>query len=315
MSKEGFINIIENTFDIDIKPEVKAAELIESGLPIDQAIIWMLGSLKRSYRKDVEDISSELSEKDNREYVHITTHKEGIYDMLPQFIFHTPTLARKTGNTQESKEASKKRRLEEMNARKFFLPFEAAINNMRIRMALYENRLDKSSDHSDLREIFGMHWAIFNYLDTHQSHLFLQILPFIHDMREDLTAAASVFEIILGLPVQIYTAPEESIIVQNPEMIPLSECYLGINFTTGNQVFHSCDDRIIIELGPLTKEELQRVTTGGQTQILIEMLCDYFINASSEVTFKFEPKEEVKSFQIFEVDSPFNPSLGGSTYL
>ena len=92
MTRPSLTNILADTFDADFKAEVIAAEMIDNNVPAEQIMILMLGSRKRSFRKDVDSVTEEISDYNNKEYTLITTHKEGMYDMLPQGLFHSPTV-------------------------------------------------------------------------------------------------------------------------------------------------------------------------------------------------------------------------------
>src|SRR5215210_4195113 len=139
------LNNLFTSIQTDFRAEVTAAELVEAGVDADRILILMLGALKRPFSKDVESIAEELSEYDHKEYLLVKTPREGIYDMLPEGLFHHPTMHNSGKTEKEIIKLMKERRMEEQQARKFFLPFEATINFLRMQMALYENRLDKRS--------------------------------------------------------------------------------------------------------------------------------------------------------------------------
>ena len=126
MKRPDLTNILADTFDTDFKAEVIAAELIENNVPAEQVMIVLLGSMKRSYRKDVDAVTDEVSDYNNKEYTHITTHKEGIYDMLPEGLFHSPTLPKSVTTQKEIIESIKKHRVEERNARRFFFTLRSS---------------------------------------------------------------------------------------------------------------------------------------------------------------------------------------------
>jgi hypothetical protein len=52
-------------------------------------------------------------------------------------------------------------------------------------MALHENKLDKRIHYDNLLRIFSDHWEIFEYLDARQSDIFLNLIPILHDLRDD----------------------------------------------------------------------------------------------------------------------------------
>src|SRR5678815_5098 len=190
-----------DTLNTDFKAEVIAAEMIENGTPMDMLLILMQGASKRTYRKDVAEITEEVSSYDHKPYIHIKTHKEGIYDKLPEGLFHQPTLPKSATTETEIIQAIKRHQVEEKNARLFFLPFEAAINDQRIQLALNENLLDIRLHDSRLVDIFSGVWEILKWLDARQSNIFLHLLPLIHDLRDDYEIAQIIFELILQLPV------------------------------------------------------------------------------------------------------------------
>ncbi|MEO6818713.1 MAG: hypothetical protein ABI266_09310 [Ginsengibacter sp.] len=306
-----FIDIIET----DFKAEVIAAEIVENGVSAEEIIFILLGSLKRSFSKDVDEISEEISDHNNKAYTHITVHKEGIYDMLPQGLFHSPSLPKSATTQKEIINSIKKHRVEEINARRFFLPFEAAINHLRIQMAQYESRLDKGAEHDELLNIFKDHWEIFKYLDTNQSNIFLQVLPLIHNIRDDRLTAVTIFELIFSIPVKISCQRQAPLRTASPLFSCLSNSYLGINLTTGNEIYYGGEDEIIITIGPITNDQLRKFMPGTVNSKIKELLCDYLLPAHIDITTNFELFDIDKTTRLVDKEHEFNSTLGLSTYL
>jgi len=315
MHKPSLSNILADTFDTDFKAEVVAAELINNAVPAEQIMILMLGSMKRSFRKDVDEVSEELSDYNNKEYTIITTHKEGIYDMLPEGLFHSPTLPKSATTQKDIIDNIKKHRVEERNARRFFLPYEAAINHLRIQMALYESRLDKGAHHNELVDIFKGYWKIFKYLDTDQSNVFLQVLPLIHDIRDDYEVAATIFELIFSLPVKIYGRQQQVIKVGTPVFSNLDDTILGINTTTGNEFYNGGEDEVIINIGPIDNHHLSEFAEGKPNNKILELLCDYLLPVHIDIITQFELYETDKTTRLADKEKDHNSTLGLSTYL
>ena len=187
----------------DFRAEVTAAEIAELGTHADRILILMIGAMKRSHQMDIVSIEEELSKHDHKEYVIVKTPREGIYDMLPEGLFHHPSSHKSTTTEKEIIKTIKQRKEEEQNARKFFLPFEATINYLRMEMALYENKLDKRISYDNLLRIFSDHWEIFEYLDARQSDIFLNLIPILHDLRDDHPVIETILEMMFQLPVQL----------------------------------------------------------------------------------------------------------------
>jgi hypothetical protein len=315
MKRSRLSNIVADSFDNDFKAEVIAAELINNHVPAEQIMIMSLGSRKRAFRKDVDAVTDEISDYNNKEYTLITTHKEGIYDMLPQGLFHTPALPKSATTQKEIIEGIKKHKVEERNARRFFLPYEAAINHLRIQMALYETRLDKGAHHTQLVDIFKDHWKIFKYLDTNQSNIFLQVLPLIHDIRDDYAIAATIFELIFSLPVKITSHHPGPVKNANPLFSSLNNTRLGIDLTTGNEVFDNGEDEISVTIGPINNKQLKLFVPGTTNSKILELLCDYMLPVHINITTQFELFGADKTTRLADKENDHNSTLGLSTYL
>src|SRR5687768_7995784 len=132
MNNTNTLNNLFTNLDNDFRAEVIAAEMVEAGLDAERILILMLGPLKRPFSKDVQSVTEELSEYDHKEYSLVKTPKEGVYDMLPEGLFHHPATHNSGKSEKEIIKMMKQRAVEEQQARKFFLPFEATINFLRM---------------------------------------------------------------------------------------------------------------------------------------------------------------------------------------
>lgn len=315
MKSQPISNTLADRYNTDYKAEVIAAEMVENGAPIEQIILLMLGPLKRPFSKDVDTITDEVSDYDHKEYFMVKTPKEGIYDMLPEGLFHLPNSHKSAKTEKEIIDSIKKRREEERNARRFFLPFEAAISYLSIQMALYENVIDKRSDYDELIKIFSPHWKIFQYLDTRQANIFIHILPIIHDIRDEHRIIETIFELVFLLPVQITVRQELSLKRNESIVSDLGNSRLGVDFTTGNDTYDSGDDEILINIGPMDNQQFQQFMPEGTGSKILELLCDYLLPVNIDIITQFDLKEEDKITRFFNEKNNLNCTLGINTYL
>ena len=306
--------IYSYNFNEDFKAEVVAAEMVESGIPIEQILIMMQGASKRTYRKDIDFINEKVSEYDYSNYHIINTPKEGIYDMLPEGLFHNVSLHQSLTSQKEIIRIMKLHRVEELNARRFFIPFETAINHLRIQLALYENRLDKKAHYSDFSEIFADNWDIFNYLDAQQANIFVQLIPIMHDLRDNYPMAETIFELMLMVPVRIRSQRRKPMLIDNPMISTMDDCALGVDMTTGNVLFDDGDDEIMINMGPMSKAQLNRFAPGSKQSKIFESLCDHLLPVHIDVTTEFELIDADKACVLADGDDTFNSTMGVSTY-
>lgn len=308
-------NTLADNYDTDYKAEVIAAEMIENGIPAEQIIIFMLGPLKRPYSKDVDTIADEISDYDHKEYFMVKTPKEGVYDMLPEGLFHLPNSHKSAKTEKEIIDSIKKRREEERNARRFFLPFEATISHLSVQMALYENTIDKRSHYDELIKLFSPHWKIFQYLDTRQANIFIHILPVIHDIRDEHKIIETIIELMFLLPVQITVRRQFSLKPDKFIISDLANARLGVDFTTGNNMYDDGDDEILINIGPLDNGQFQQFMAEGNGRKILELLCDYLLPVHIDIVTEFELKEEDKITRFFDEKNNMNCTLGINTYL
>jgi type VI secretion system protein ImpH len=315
MKETQSLNGLFTGLDKDFKAEVTAAELVEEGFDAERILILMLGALKRPFSKDVESVDEEISEYDHKEYTLIKTPREGIYDILPEGLFHSPTMHNSGKTEKEIIKMMKLRREEEQQARKFFLPFEATINFLRMQMALHENRLDKRSHYHDLVDIFASEWEIFQYLDARQANIFLHLIPVMHDMRDDHAAIETIMEMMLLQPVHISLRSQLPTIPTEPILSRLGEHQLGVDFTTGNMFYYEGVQEIILEIGPMKKETLKAFMPGGVKGKILTLLSDYLLPVDMDVITEFQLDEKDRTTRLDDKVNDYNSVLGADTYL
>jgi hypothetical protein len=314
--KEGDLPLTHfGSLEKDFKAEVTAAEMMELGILPDRIVILMLGAMKRSLRKDVESIEEEQSDYDLHDYVVIKTPKEGFYDMLPEGLFHLPTAHKSASTVKEISKAMKRRKEEEGQARRFFIPLEAAINHLRMQMAFYENRLDKRSHHDELVNIFSDYWEIFQYLDAKQANLFLHLIPILHDIRDDHTIVETVLEMMLGIPVKLQLQRQQPFRPSEPILSVMGESSLGVDLTTGNELFDEGVDEILVRIGPVTGEQFQQFSEGEARQKILEGLIDYLLPVHIDIVMEFELYTTNRVTKLAVAEDYINSVLGSDTYL
>ena len=303
------------SYGLDFKAEVIAAEMVEHGISADRILILLAGAMKRSFRTDVTSVEDEFSDYDHKEYTLIKTSRESIYDMLPEGLFHSATAHKNANTDEEIIKSIKQRRLEEVSARKFFLPFETTINFLRMQMALYENMLDKRSDYDELVSIFSDQWEIFQYLDTRQANLFLHLIPILHDLRDDFASVETILEAIFLLPVKIYLQaklpyqPAEIIVSQ------LGDSALGKDLTTGNKNYDDGTDEIIVTVSCSKNKMLQQFMPGGNNEKILQLLCDYLLPVHLDIVTMFELDAAERIMRLADNVSFYNSMIGEDTFL
>lgn len=308
-----------NGITTDFKAEVIAAEIIENNTPADKVLIVPIGAMSRPQNKDIDSVLTEVSEYDNKEYIVIRTHKEGLYDKLPEGLFHNPISYLGDKTEQQVIEGIKRHRIEEKAARAFFLPFDTALFSGRVQIALYENQLDKKFHNNQLINIFSPHWEIFRHLNVLQSNIFLQFLPLIHSIRDDWQAIENLFELIFLIPAHLRVrtiTKQDDTKEDTPVTSAIGVGSLGIDLTTGSPVDGGGFSEMVIKFGPLSAAQVNNFIGDQQQEKVVLMLCDYLVPADLDIVIEYDL---IKSERICmlpkEGETVNNCTMGVSTYL
>ncbi|CAM4072091.1 Type VI secretion, VasB, ImpH, VC_A0111 [Pedobacter westerhofensis] len=279
---------LRNNLDTDYKVITKAAELIESGdFEDDQIVVLPVGGRKSAFAKDLENHSFYYSDSKRKDCLVIELNREGLYDMLPEGLFHQPPTGSSGFSEQEMIEDVQIRRAEEKDARKFFMPFEAELNHLRTILELYENKLDKRTTYNDLTRIFGAEWKEFELLDNEQSIIWMHLLPLISEKRNNLEFLGQLLSSLFKLNVKaaLNDANLKRVPIAESMQFVLGAGSLGIDAVIGNS-FLTDEEEVIISIGPADTDKLVRFMPGTPAACIIDLAVSYLIPVGNEVSIR-----------------------------
>lgn len=311
---KGDLNLL-NDFDTDFKAVVKVAELFEKGeYSTDQIVVLPIGAKQSAYAKDINKVSSYYSENKLKDCFLIEVNREGLYDMLPEGLFHNPP-ARSSGfSEQQMINDVQLKRNEEKEARRFFMPFEAELNYMRTLLEWYENRLDKKTGYNDLSMLFGVEWKEFEYLDKEQSIVWMHLLPLIQQKRNNMEFLGQLLAVLFNIPVEVVVNPSAKISTPIEEIMQfkMGQGALGIDSVIGDS-FESIEEEMQIHIGPADAEELINFMPGTPHSRLLDIVISYLVPVETEVKVELVTSEEHRVGSL-GADSA-NSFLGYTVYL
>lgn len=303
---------LKNDLDTDFKAITKAAELIENGdFESDQIVVLPVGGRQSAYAKDIGDHSFYYSDSKRQNCLMIEVNREGLYDMLPEGLFHQPPTGSSGFSEQEMIEDVQRRRAEEKDARKFFTPFEAEINHLRTILELYENRLDKRTTYNDLTRIFGAEWKEFELLDNQQRMIWMHLLPLISEKRNDLNFLGHLLSLLFRLPVRAELSLQDlrQAAVEEKMQFRLGSGRLGIDTIIGNS-FLSDEEEVHISIGPADTDKLVRFMPGTPGAYIIDLAVSYLLPVENGVRINLVPNVEN---QVGALGADSNNSILGFT--
>jgi hypothetical protein len=300
MDIDNIGNGIHNTLNnqsSDYSVESIASSLIKKGVLPEHIIFKSKGTSRRSYKKDVSDFYITLNEETNSNLFFLESPREGIYDTLPESIFHSFSGTKSLTNKESIKDEIKKHREEEKQARLFFLPFEQEFFNIKRTLFTFEDAFDSLENASSLIEIYKSYYPVLADLSVEKGYLFLRLTPLIHDIRDDFTRIEECLSMLLDADVRISISYQKNVITSYtpPE---LGFATLGTNTIIGN-VIEDGEPDLRIELSPVKLEAQANVCASGihseehdylffQKQIkLTKQLCDFLIGAQYEVSVSY----------------------------
>ncbi|WHT40765.1 hypothetical protein QNH98_09670 [Myroides sp. mNGS23_01] len=89
-----------NRLDTDYKAEVIAYYIWKKHCEIDGVLLKRLGSNNRSFHKDLKQVKEEFTDA-NKRIISVESYREGLYDYLPEGLFHPPSLKHSQHNIVE----------------------------------------------------------------------------------------------------------------------------------------------------------------------------------------------------------------------
>ena len=304
-----------NSIDTDFKAAAIAAELIEDGIvKSDQVIIRPIGDRQRPYAKEIADITTYESVYRGRDMISIQINREGLYDMLPEGLFHRPPAASLMSTDEEMIKDIKQRREEEKQARNFFAPMEAEIYHLRTIIELYEGRLDRKNEYDDLINIFLKEWKEFKCFTKSQMVVLLQVLPVIHEHRNDLPFISRIFKMMFKMDVKMeyrLTAmkiPEEVLEKMDTR---IGTGVLGVNFIAGR--VNEQEEELHVTIGPGEPKQIVDFLPGTRSDTAFNVLLSYFIPLQTNISTSFIIDKSYQKMVIGE--GMANACMGYTTYL
>ena len=290
---EKIKNEIDTLF-LNLKAEVVVSELLDtSNISPEDITIKNKSSFSRSYRRDIIDTAINFNDK-----IQFNLSRNGIYDALPQGMFHTTVGLNSSIPYNEMRKKSKK---EEADARTLFAPLEnefflskVAVEQEEKKLALQFNNLDNS--------FLLKFWGLKNKVAEEYVFLLAKALPLAYNISKSETLIAQCLSEILQENVSI---KKEFISLKNISPKKDKEYTLGVNTTlqlNETRILHPYY-YIIIEISDL-KSKKKYEKNGIATQ-LISVFCEYFVPLEIDWEFKISFKNQSNNNFTLNDESAF----------
>lgn len=290
------LNLI-NTLDTDFKAITRVAEMLEHGdIKSGEVVILPVGSKRSAYAKDISGYASYYAESMLKDCLVVEVNREGLYDMLPEGLFHATPARGASLSESEMMHEIQLRRGEEKDARKFFMPFEAELNHMRTLLEWYENRLDKKTSYNDLAEVFAAEWPEFSQLDSDQKIIWMHLLPFIHQKRNNLFFLGQLLSVLFNIQVEVVLSASTfaELPIAEELQFKMGGGALGTDTVIGSS-FLSDQEEIMIYIGPADSSRLVSFLPGTAHALLLDKVISYLVPVETAVKIEMITPQEEKT--------------------
>lgn len=241
-----------------------------------------IGNFKKSYSNDIEKF--EWEDYNGGYNFDIYINRNGIYDLLPEGLFHQTLGNARVQNVPDAVKEHKRYREEERAARSFFAPIEQMLFRYRVYAEAAETEALFDIQNGKLNSSFYHFWDIDQNLPEQQSKRMLQLMPYSYFIKGDVNATASALSFILGKPVAINQPlqPGADSLALPKSMI---DCRLGIDTVLGEQTKELLP-YWIFTISDIGKKELAEYIQGAAKGKLLQRFGEIFIPL--EIDYRYE---------------------------
>jgi hypothetical protein len=250
----------------------------------------------------------------------LEVHREGMYDALPQQVFHQPG----TGSTDAPPgpramvEDIRLQRRKEKATRRFFLPFEQEFFHFRVLIEQEERRYFTNLTARWYNEALAGFWGVADSgLPPEPLTNLLYLLPLAHSIVGDLPRTKQCFESVLGQPVELrVVAPLRHALPTARTTQPtagtgtLGSLSLGRDMVLSGEYQETLPALEISLLG-LSVAGLEAYLAGEWPAKALALLCEYFVAYETDIVMRYEMAATEPSFVLGEGEEA--PVLGFTT--
>ncbi len=263
--------------------EVIFASLTEAGHAANHIKALNKGGFKKGFSNDVEQVLVE--ESDSRFHFEMLLNRDGIYDLLPEGLFHQSKGNTRVNSVQDAVEEHKQFKEEEKQARKFFTPLEQLLFLYRAGAETAEREALYDIQNGQLNESFYHFWNIDTSLPGGPASRLLRIMPYADTIKSNIDATAAALSYILQSKISLKASllPDRYLLQQQN----LSEQYLGVDATmgrtTGEWLTHwTCT------ISGIRGKDLALYVEGGALKKITDRFIEIFVPVEIDVLFDFK---------------------------
>jgi hypothetical protein len=275
--------------------EILCSELLRRGLSFDQLKLDFASNFKKSYHGDIEAIVPWLSEHSSREALQVSANRNGIYDRLPEGLFHQPLGHSRVADASAMKDEHRRYREEEKEAKRFFQPYDQEIFRYHLLVEQAEQTMSINLLRGNVNETWQHFWNLPEHLPEEANDAFVRILPWCFLISGDLALTTNALQFILSKKVDVkafwqYEHRSGVAPFQLGDALLSNNTILGQHYLMPELHWH-------FTIHDLTAAERAQFPAGKPMGLLLERFTDIFLPIHICTTFELTPMEEATAAQ------------------
>jgi hypothetical protein len=288
----------------DIKAETLVNQALQHNVHPDDLVVLPDGRFYREYRTDLYAIDR-IDDNWLHQLIQLRLSRSGLYDQVPEGLFHQPFGARSNNTAAEMAAQSRVDKKKEIAARKFFQPVENSFFRQRVMLEREEENLLAGMDSGLLNDYFFSFWEFPPELNRTSAMLLVLLIPYAHAIAGDIELMQNCLEILLQEKVTITLVPPVDCVAPGSASgLGLGE--LGNDLVCG-QTFSEDYPCLEYTIGPLQHSKPVDYCTGGDNDVLLQVFNNYFAPAEADITINVEVD---RTRSLVELDAGESPILG-----
>ena len=293
----------------DIRMEIILADLIGNGLSLEDVVFVSNSLFKRNYHFDIEEIRETEYEITRKKKISFIINREGIYDQLPEDLFHQPADGLQAIDHAASIREIKTQENAESQSRLFFLPIEQEFYRHRVMLETAERQFLFQTNNALPGEIFDRLWRFPSILDGLQKTKLGVLMPVLHKISGNLPLAAAVIESITGDTISIeQRPPAQWDILSQPA---LAEMRLGDTTVLGGRLSDQ-QSSLVLTIFVSSTQEGADYLPGGRRLAIHQFLSNLVMPLEAEIIIETD-FSATEAFFVLEKDSGFSGRLNYTT--
>ncbi len=263
-----------NDLGCDIRAEVVTAELAANGINLNDVAFKNKSGFKRQFEKDIQDIKCD-DDTGSGKKIFIELNREGLYDYLPEGLFHFETNKRGFKSSSEALDEIRMKRLQEQEARAFFHPMENEYRHLQTELEIKESGTVNQFSAEQNRKLFFQTFGYLPEFNDVQIAKLLFFLPLASKFRGNMQMLSFILENLLNIPVSVNLKNETSFEFYEAEK-DISKLALGIDLVMGNKVLMH-ENCLHIHLYEIEKKHTTLFFENGLNYQIIEKVIAFLM--------------------------------------